>query len=162
MASKVYKLGDDINTDVILPGRYLNITDPTEMASHCMEAIDPDYNKKVKTGDIIVGGRNFGCGSSRENAVIAIKASGISVVIAESFARIFFRNSINVGLPLLESAEAVRVTDPGDELEVYPEKGLIVNKTKGKTFNTIPQPKYIQELYAAGGLLPYIKSTIKK
>ena len=162
MASKVYKLGDDINTDVILPGRYLNITDPAEMTAHCMEAIDPDYNKKIKAGDVIVGGRNFGCGSSRENAVIAIKASGISVVIAESFARIFFRNSINVGLPLLESREAVRVTGTGDELEVALEKGLIINKTKGKTFNTIPQPKYIQDLYAAGGLLPYIKSTSKK
>lgn len=160
--AKVYRLGDDIDTDVILPGRYLNITDPKELASHCMEAIDPDYNKKINPGDIMVGGRNFGCGSSRENAVIAIKASGISAVIAESFARIFFRNSINIGLPLLECKEAARAIDAGDEVEVDLAKGMITNKTKGLTFNTVPQPQFIQDLYAAGGLLPYIKNTVKK
>ena len=158
--ANVYRVGDDIDTDVFLPGRYLNITDPKELALHCMEALDTDYNKKIKPGDIMVGGRNFGCGSSRENAVIAIKASGISVVIAESFARIFFRNSINIGLPLLECKEAANAIGNGDEVVVDLAQGVIINKTKNLSFKTTPQPQFIQDLCAAGGLLPYIKSTL--
>ena len=161
MAARVYKLGDDIDTDVILPGRYLNITDPKELAVHCMEGIDTDLGKKIKTGDVIFGGKNFGCGSSRENAPIAIKASGISAVVAESFARIFFRNSINIGLMIFECKDAVLATEDGDEVEIDAEKGLITNKTKNLTFQTHPIPEFLQKLYAAGGLLPYIKSTKK-
>ena len=159
MASSVYKMGDDIDTDVILPGRYLNVTDHAELALHCMEGIDPDFGKKIKAGDVILGGRNFGCGSSRENAPIAIKASGISAVVAESFARIFFRNAINIGLPIFESKEAVSATDAGDKLKIDADKGLIINETKGLTFKTHPMPEFLRKLYEAGGLLQYIKKS---
>ena len=127
---KAWKFGDNIDTDVIIPARYLNTTDPEELAKHCMEDADPEFSKKISKGDIIVGGKNFGCGSSREHAPIAIKACGISCVIAESFARIFYRNAFNTGLLILECPEAVQDIETGDELEVYPEEGKIVNLTK--------------------------------
>jgi 3-isopropylmalate/(R)-2-methylmalate dehydratase small subunit len=159
MGANVYKLGADINTDVILPGKYLSVTNPDELASHCMEGLDPEFSSKIKRGDVIFAGSNFGCGSSREHAVIAIKSSGVAAVVAESFARIFYRSSINNGLPLLECPEAVRSTDPGDEVEVDPIQGLIHNKTRGLTFRTPPQPEFLRRVYAAGGLLPLIKSS---
>jgi 3-isopropylmalate/(R)-2-methylmalate dehydratase small subunit len=162
MAAKVYRVGDDIDTDVILPGRYLNLTDPAELAKHCMEAVDPNFSSKIKAGDIIVAGRNFGCGSSRENAPIAIKGAGISAVIAESFARIFYRNSINIGLPIFECREAAQSAAAGDEFEIDPAAGIIANKTKNKTFQLRPMPGFLQRLCAEGGLLPYIKAQNKK
>ena len=162
MASKVYKMGADVDTDVILPGRYLDVTDHEELGKHCMEGIDPDYAKKIHTGDVIFASNNFGCGSSREHAVIAVKYSGITAVVAESFARIFFRNAINNGLPVIECPEAVQGTDYGDEVNVDLAAGCIRNLTKGLTFQFIPQPEYIQNLYAAGGLLPYMKKNLGK
>jgi 3-isopropylmalate/(R)-2-methylmalate dehydratase small subunit len=159
MGANVYKLGSDINTDVILPGKYLSVTDSDELASHCMEGLDPEFSTKVKRGDVIFAGSNFGCGSSREHAVIAIKSSGIVAVVAESFARIFYRSSINNGLPLLECPEAVQSADPGDEVDVDPIQGLIRNKTKGLSFQVPPQPEFLRQVYAAGGLLPLIKSS---
>ena len=140
LKGKVFKYGADVNTDVIIPARYLNVSDPAELAKHCMEDIDATFIKKVKPGDIIVATTNFGCGSSREHAPLAIKASGISCVIAHSFARIFFRNAINIGLPLLECAAAVDNTKAGDMLEVDLAKGTIKNITNGKTFTAKPYP----------------------
>ncbi|NPA39330.1 MAG: 3-isopropylmalate dehydratase small subunit [Thermodesulfobacteria bacterium] len=153
---RVWKFGDNIDTDVIIPARYLNTTDPEELAKHCMEDADPEFAKKVKKGDIIVAGRNFGCGSSREHAPIAIKACGISCVIAKSFARIFYRNAFNTGLLILECPEAVSETETGDELEIYPDEGKIVNLTKGKTFYTKPLPEFMKNILEAGGLIPYV------
>jgi 3-isopropylmalate/(R)-2-methylmalate dehydratase small subunit len=158
---KVWKFGDNIDTDVIIPARYLNTTDPEELAKHCMEDADPEFSKKVKKGDIIVAGRNFGCGSSREHAPIAIKACGIACVIAESFARIFYRNAFNTGLLILECPEAVKDTDTGDELEVYPEEGKIINLTKGKTYFTKPLPPFMKEILEDGGLIPHIMKKFK-
>jgi len=158
---RVWKFGDNIDTDVIIPARYLNTTDPEELAKHCMEDADPEFAKKVKKGDIIVAGRNFGCGSSREHAPIAIKACGISCVIAKSFARIFYRNAFNTGLLILECPEAVSETETGDELEVYPDEGKIVNLTKGKTFYTKPLPDFMKNILEAGGLIPYVIKKVK-
>jgi 3-isopropylmalate/(R)-2-methylmalate dehydratase small subunit len=160
LKGKVFKYGADVNTDVIIPARYLNVSDPDELARHCMEDIDADFLNKVKPGDIIMATTNFGCGSSREHAPLAIKAAGVSCVIARSFARIFFRNAINIGLPLLESAEAVDNTDAGDILEVDLAKGKIKNLTKGKTFNAKPYPDFMSELIAAGGLVEYTKKRL--
>ncbi|OGN98830.1 MAG: 3-isopropylmalate dehydratase small subunit, partial [Chloroflexi bacterium RBG_13_51_52] len=154
------KYGADVNTDVIIPARYLNVSDPKELARHCMEDIDADFVKKVKPGDIIMATTNFGCGSSREHAPLAIKASGISCVIAHSFARIFFRNAINIGLPLLECAEAVDNTVPGDILEVDLAEGKIINQTNGMTFNAKPYPDFMSELISAGGLVEYTKKRL--
>jgi len=154
---KVWKFGADIDTDRIIPARHLNTSDPAELAKHCMEDQDPDFSKKVKPGDIIVAGKNFGCGSSREHAPISIKASGVSCVIAKSFARIFFRNSFNMGLPILECPEAVDFTDAGDVLEVDFSKGEIRNVTKKKLFRAAPIPRFMQELVNAGGLMKWIK-----
>jgi 3-isopropylmalate/(R)-2-methylmalate dehydratase small subunit len=151
----VYK--DDVDTDVIIPARYLNTTDAKELAKHCMEDIDESFAKNVKEGDIIIAGENFGCGSSREHAPIAIKASGISVVIAKSFARIFFRNAINIGLPILENPDIANETSNGDEIEVNLDSGEIKNLTKNKTYKTSPFPKSIQELIEVGGLISYTK-----
>ena len=137
---KVIKYGDNIDTDVIIPARYLNTTDHKELASHCMEDIDKEFVNKVKDGDIMVGGANFGCGSSREHAPIAIKASGISCVIAKDFARIFYRNAINIGLPILECAEASEDIDEGNEVEVDFDTGVITNKTKNKTYQAVAFP----------------------
>lgn len=154
----VIKYGDNIDTDVIIPARYLNTSLPEELAKHCMEDIDKEFIHKVKPGDIMVGGANFGCGSSREHAPIAIKASGISCVIAESFARIFFRNSLNIGLPILECPEAAKEISDGDEVDVDFDAGLITNKTNGKTYQATAFPQFMQELIDAGGLVKYIES----
>lgn len=154
----VYK--DDVDTDVIIPARYLNTTDAKELAEHCMEDIDESFAKNVKEGDIIIAGDNFGCGSSREHAPIAIKASGISVVIAKSFARIFFRNAINIGLPILENSDIAAETDSGDEIEVNLDAGEIKNLTKNKVYKTAPFPKSIQELISVGGLINYTQKKL--
>ena len=156
LKGKVWKFGSDVDTDAIIPARYLTTTDPNELAKHCMEDADPDFPNKVKVGDIIVADKNFGCGSSREHAPIAIKASGVSCVIAHSFARIFYRNAFNMGLPILESPEAVSSTETGDELEVDLDTGEIVNLTKDKKFTANPIPPFMQELIQAGGLIPYV------
>ncbi len=151
------KYGDNVDTDVIIPARYLNTIDKKELASHCMEDIDKDFVKKVKCGDVMVAGNNFGCGSSREHAPIAIKESGISLVIAKSFARIFYRNSINIGLPILECPEAVDGINAGDVIEVDLDKGVIYNKTTGKSYETQPFPAFIQKIITAGGLVEAIR-----
>ena len=153
----VFKYGNDVDTDVIIPARYLNNTTADELAAHCMEDIDADFVKSVKSGDIIVAGDNFGCGSSREHAPIAIKASGVSIVIANSFARIFYRNSINIGLPILECPEAVTGISAGDSIEVDLDGGVITNVTTGKTFTAQPFPEFIQEIIRDGGLLNHLK-----
>lgn len=155
---KVFKYGDNVDTDVIIPARYLNTSVHSELAKHCMEDIDSEFASKVKQGDIIVGEKNFGCGSSREHAPIAIKASGVSCVIAKSFARIFYRNSINIGLPILECAEACDNIESGDEVEVNFDTGKITNITKGTEFQAQAFPPFMQELIAAGGLAAYIKN----
>ena len=160
LRGKVHKYGADVNTDVIIPARYLNVYDPAELAQHCMEDIDAEFIKKVKPGDIVVAGTNFGCGSSREHAPLAIKAAGISCVIAKSFARIFYRNSMNIGLPILECEEAVDKTRAGDILEVELSTGEIVNVTRGLTFKAKPFPAFMLELIKAGGLIEYTKRKI--
>lgn len=150
---KVHKFGSDVDTDVIIPARYLNTASAQELAAHCMEDIDPDFVKNVKAGDIIVAEDNFGCGSSREHAPIAIKASGVSLVIANTFARIFYRNSINIGLPILECPEAVSHIRAGDVVSCDLAKGEIRNETTGETFQAQPFPPFIQRIIDAGGLL---------
>jgi len=152
------KYGDNVDTDVIIPARYLNSSDPKELAQHCMEDIDKDFVNKVKPGDIMVGGKNFGCGSSREHAPISIKASGISCVIAETFARIFYRNSINIGLPIVECAEAAKAINNGDEVEVDFDTGVITDKTNGKTYQGQAFPEFMQKIINAEGLINYINS----
>lgn len=152
------KYGDNIDTDVIIPARYLNTTDHAELAKHCMEDIDKEFVNKVKSGDIMIGGANFGCGSSREHAPIAIKASGISCVIAKDFARIFFRNSINIGLPILECEEASKDIDEGDEVAIDFDTGIITNKTKNKTYQAVAFPPFMQDIINAGGLIEQIKN----
>lgn len=149
----VHKYGDNVDTDVIIPARYLNTSSHEELAAHCMEDIDKDFVKRVKQGDIIVANKNFGCGSSREHAPIAIKASGISCVIASSFARIFYRNAINIGLPIMECPEAAEDIKGGDELAVDFDTGVIENLTSGKKYKAEPFPEFIQKIIAAGGLL---------
>ena len=160
MEAKGYaiKYGDNVDTDVIIPARYLNSSDPAELALHCMEDIDKDFVNKVKKGDIMVGGKNFGCGSSREHAPIAIKASGISCVIAETFARIFYRNSINIGLPIMECPEASRKIKEGDEVEVDFDSGIITDKTTGKTYKGQAFPPFMQKIINAEGLINYINA----
>ena len=154
----VFKYGNDVDTDVIIPARYLNTTSETELASHCMEDIDKEFVKKVKKGDIMVAEDNFGCGSSREHAPIAIKASGISLVIANSFARIFYRNAINIGLPILECPEAVKNIKAGDVVSCDLSKELIGNETTGKSFQAKPFPEFIQNIIDKGGLIASIKA----
>ena len=153
----VFKFGDNVDTDVIIPARYLNSSDPAELATHCMEDIDKDFVKKVKDGDIIVANMNFGCGSSREHAPIAIKASGIGCVIASTFARIFYRNSINIGLPILECDEAAKDIDDGNEVEIDFDSGIITNITKNKTYKAQPFPEFIKDIINKGGLLNSLK-----
>lgn len=155
---KVWRYGDNIDTDVIIPARYLSSFDPKELASHCMVDIDETFAKNVQAGDIMVGGRNFGCGSSREHAPVAIKASGIPVVIAASFARIFYRNGINIGLPLLEIGKGVERIHAGDKLSVDVTTGEIKDETTGETFHAHPLPGFVQEIADAGGLINYIKN----
>ena len=155
---KVFKYGDNVDTDVIIPARYLNITDGFELAKHCMEDIDKEFIKNVQKGDIMVAQKNFGCGSSREHAPLVIKCAGVSCVIAETFARIFYRNAINIGLPIIECPEAARGIEAGDEVEVDFDSGKIYNKTKGTEFQGQPFPEFMQKLIAAGGLVKYTNS----
>ena len=162
LKGKVWRYGDNIDTDVIIPARYLNTFDPKELASHCMVDIDETFAKNVKDGDIMVGGKNFGCGSSREHAPVAIKASGVPVVIAASFARIFYRNGINIGLPLLEIGADVEKIHAGDELSVDVSTGVIHDLTTGDTFQAHPLPGFIQDSAKAGGLVEYVKQQSKK
>ena len=162
LKGKVHKYGADVNTDVIIPARYLNVSEPAELARHCMEDIDPEFVKRVQPGDIIVATTNFGCGSSREHAPLAIKAAGISCIIAKSFARIFYRNSINIGLPLLECAEAVDRTGAGDTLAVDLTSGKIKNLSIGVLFTASPYPDFMAELISAGGLIEYTKKRIAR
>jgi len=157
-SGKAIKYGDNVDTDVIIPARYLNTTDKKELASHCMEDLDKDFVKRVTAGDIMAAGRNFGCGSSREHAPIAIKESGISLVIAESFARIFYRNSINIGLPIVECGEAAREIEDGDRVEMDFDSGVIKNLTKNKIYKARPFPAFIQTIIEAGGLIDAVKS----
>lgn len=152
----VHKYGDNVDTDVIIPARYLNTSSHKELASHCMEDIDIDFTKKVKQGDIMVAEKNFGCGSSREHAPIAIKASGISCVIASTFARIFYRNSINIGLPILECDAAAKEISGGDDVEVDFDTGVITDLTTGKTYQAEPFPPFIQSIIADGGLIKHV------
>lgn len=156
---KVHRFGDNIDTDVIIPARYLNSSDPEELKLHCMEDIDPAYVKKMVPGDIIVAGKNFGCGSSREHAPIAIKASGASCVIAETFARIFYRNSINIGLPIIECPEASASIKEGDELSIDFNTGIITDITSGKSYQGQSFPEFMQKLIDAGGLINYINES---
>jgi len=157
---RTWRYGDDINTDVLIPARYLNTSDPAELAKHALEDLDADFVTNVQPGDIIVGGKNFGCGSSREHAPIAIKAAGVSCVIASSFARIFFRNSINLGLPILECPEAVEHAEAGDVLKVDLTEGTIVNTTTGLTYKATPFPEGVMKIIRAGGLMNSIKEEV--
>lgn len=159
---RVWKFGDNIDTDAIIPARYLNTSDPRELAKHVMEDADKDFPQKVKEGDIIVAGRNFGCGSSREHAPIAIKAAGVQAVIAKSFARIFYRNSFNIGLPIFESGEASERIKEGDVVEIDADNGIIKNLTRQETYSSKPIPQFMQELIAAGGLIEWTKKRIKE
>ena len=154
----VFKYGDNVDTDVIIPARYLNATQGEELAKHCMEDIDKEFIHKVKKGDLIVANKNFGCGSSREHAPLAIKCAGVSCVIAETFARIFYRNAINIGLPIIECVEAARSIEDGDEVKVDFDSGLITNKTKGETYQGQSFPEFMQKIITAGGLVNYINS----
>lgn len=152
----VFKYGDNVDTDVIIPARYLNSSDPAELAAHCMEDIDRSFTGSVQQGDIIVANKNFGCGSSREHAPIAIKASGVSCVIAETFARIFYRNAINIGLPIIECPEAAAAIQPGDEVKVDFDSGMIYDLTLGTEYKGQAFPPFMQKIIAAGGLVSYI------
>ena len=159
---KVWKFKDNIDTDVIIPARYLNTSDPKELALHCMEDYDSEFVKKMNQGDIIVAGRNFGCGSSREHAPIALKAAGVSCIIAQSFARIFFRNAINIGLPIFESVGVVDQCSPGNILEVDTVQGVIKNLSKDKVYKTNLFPEFIQKVISVGGLREYVKEELKR
>ena len=156
---RVFKYGDNVDTDVIIPARYLNTSDPKELAAHCMEDIDLDFAKEVQEGDIIVANKNFGCGSSREHAPIAIKESGISCVIASTFARIFYRNAINIGLPILECDQAVKSIEAGDKLEVNFDTGVIKNLTKNEEYQGEAFPEFMQKIINSNGLIGYIKNS---
>ena len=153
-------VGDDIDTDVILPGRYLTLTDPAQLAQHVFEGIDPDFVSRVRPGDILIAGRNFGSGSSREHAPIGLKALGLSCVIAESFARIFYRNAINLGLPILICPEAAQAANPGDRIRVDTDSGTV--EVAGQTFHAQPFPPFLQELIAAGGLVPWVRAELAR
>jgi 3-isopropylmalate dehydratase small subunit len=157
---KAWKFGDDVDTDAIIPARYLNTSDPEELAKHCMEDADPEFMLKMQVGDIIIADKNFGCGSSREHAPIAIKAAGISCVVAKTFARIFYRNAFNTGLPILESVEAVEEIKPGDELRIDSSAGKIENLTTGKIYQAKPIPPFMQELIDDGGLMAHISKRL--
>lgn len=159
---RVFKYGDNVDTDVIIPARYLNTSDPKELAAHCMEDIDLDFAKEVQEGDIIVANKNFGCGSSREHAPIAIKESGISCVIASTFARIFYRNAINIGLPILECDQAVKSIDEGDKLEVNFDTGVIRNLTRNEEYQGEVFPEFMQKIINSNGLIGYIKNSQEK
>lgn len=162
MLGNAWKFGKNIDTDAIIPARHCNTSDPTELAKHCMEDADPEFIHKMKRGDFIIAETNFGCGSSREVAPVSIKAAGVSAVIAKSFARIFFRNAINIGLPILESGPAVDGIDEGDEVEVQPAKGIIRNLTKEITYTATPYPEFLQRIIKRGGLLPYVEDRLRE
>jgi 3-isopropylmalate/(R)-2-methylmalate dehydratase small subunit len=158
----VWKYGDNIDTDVIIPGRYCHIVDPAELGKHALADLDPDFVTNVRHGDIIVAGTNFGCGSSREMAPIAIKAAGVSAVVAASFARIFFRNAINIGLPIFQCAEAAQAITNGDELAIEPETGVIRNLTRNQQYQATAFPDFIQEIVRLGGLKPYVEQRLRE
>jgi len=157
---KTWKFGNNVDTDAIIPARYLNTTSPEELASHCMEDMDPEFASKVGRGDIIAAGKNFGCGSSREHAPIAIKAAGVSCVVAHSFARIFYRNAFNMGLPILECPEGAERIQTGDELEIDLASGVIENRTRKETYRAQAIPPFMQKLIEAGGLMEYVREQI--
>jgi 3-isopropylmalate/(R)-2-methylmalate dehydratase small subunit len=161
LQGKTWKFGNDIDTDVIIPARYLNTSSPEELAKHCMEDANPYFAESVQQGDVIVGGKNFGCGSSREHAPISIKAVGVSCVVAKSFARIFYRNAINIGLPILEIGDEVEDIATGDELSVNTQTGEIINLSTNKKYQAKPFPPFMQDLIAAGGLMNYVKEKVK-
>jgi 3-isopropylmalate/(R)-2-methylmalate dehydratase small subunit len=160
LSGTVWKYGDNVDTDVIIPARYLNVSTPEELARHCMEDIDPGFASAVQPGDVIVAGENFGCGSSREHAPLAIRGAGVSCVIAMSFARIFYRNAINVGLPILECREAVKGTEQGDQLAIDLRAGTIANQRTGCTYQMSPFPPFIMDIIQAGGLVPYTQERL--
>lgn len=162
MSTKAWKIGNNIDTDLIIAARYLNDASDENMKAHCMEDVIPDYANTIAPGDVLVAGSNFGCGSSREHAPISIKVAGTSCVIAESFARIFYRNAINIGLPIIESPEAAKAIDQGDELDISFEEGVIHNVTKNEDYHFEKFPKFIQQLVAAGNLLNYVKEKVNK
>lgn len=159
VSGNVHKYGDNVDTDVIIPARYLNVSDAKQLAAHCMEDIDADFVNKVKEGDLMVANKNFGCGSSREHAPLAIKTSGIKLIIAESFARIFYRNAINIGLPIMECEAAAKEINAGDAVEADLTTGVITNKTTGKTYQAAGFPPFIQGIVDAGGLVNYVKTS---
>ena len=159
MKGTVHKFGDDVNTDLIIPARYLNTSDAAELAAHCMEDADGEFVKRKRPGDIVVAGRNFGCGSSREHAPLALKTAGISCVVAGSFARIFFRNSINIGLPILTCPEAAADARSGDEMSVELDSGTVRNLTRGKTYSVPPFPEEMRRIIRSGGLMAFVKET---
>lgn len=161
MAGKVWKFGDDVDTDAVIPGRFLILNDPEELAKHAFEGVRPEFRLKVQPGDIIVAGENFGCGSSREHAPLALKGAGVKCVIAKSFARIFFRNSVNIGVQLLECGDTDRISE-GDELEVDLEKGTIRNVTKKETYKSAPMPDFLIEIVRSGGLVEYTRKLVEK
>jgi 3-isopropylmalate/(R)-2-methylmalate dehydratase small subunit len=160
VTGKVFKYGDDVNTDVIIPARYMNTHDPKHLAAHCMEDIDKDFVTNMKPGDVIVAGKNFGCGSSREHAPISIKYAGVGCVIAKTFARIFYRNCINMGLPIMECPEAAAELQAGDEIEISFDEGTITNKSNGKVYKAHPFPPFMKSLIEAGGLMNYAKKKL--
>jgi 3-isopropylmalate/(R)-2-methylmalate dehydratase small subunit len=162
VTGRAWKFGNNVDTDGIIPARYLNTTDPLELAAHCMEDVDAAFAKKVAAGDVIVAESNFGCGSSREHAPIAIRAAGVSCVIAQSFARIFFRNSINIGLPIFESPEAAAEIQDGDEVSVDIERARIVNLTSGRTYSALPLSDEIREMIADGGLVNHVRKKVRR
>lgn len=162
LTGRVWKFGQDIDTDAIIPARYLNSADPENLAAHCMEDADPEFPTKVKPGDIIVAGKNFGCGSSREHAPLALKAAGVACVIAPSFARIFYRNAINIGLPILEAPEAATAIKEGQEISVDLDSGQITVLDNSATYSAKPFPPFMQELISAGGLIPYTRKKVQK
>ncbi len=161
LSGKTWKFGHDVDTDLIIPARYLNTSDPKELAKHCMEDADPTFAGKVTPGEIMIAGKNFGCGSSREHAPIAIKEVGVPIVIAESFARIFYRNAINIGLPIMESPAAAKEIQEGDIVEVDLDTGVIVNKTQNKTYQAAAFPPFIQDIINKGGLVNYVREKVK-
>jgi 3-isopropylmalate/(R)-2-methylmalate dehydratase small subunit len=162
MKGKVWKFGDDIDTDIIIPGRYLILRGEDELAEHAMEGLDPEFPKKVSKGDVIVAGKNFGCGSSREHAPVALKGAGISVVVAESFARIFYRNAINVGLPLLEAKDISKKVSEGDEVDIDMDKGILKDLNTSEEFEVKGLPDFMLEILNKGGLIPYLKENISQ
>jgi len=158
--NRAWRYGDNVDTDVIIPARYLTTTDPDELAAHALEDLDPKFASKVQPGDVVVAGQNFGCGSSREHAAICLKAAGVSAVVASSFARIFFRNAINTGLVILTCPEAVAATEDGDEVAVDVESGLVSNRTKDLSFQVEPLPDFVMDIVRAGGLVPWVRARV--